>query len=588
MGPLAINGRAIPAFLVTASTGSDRTLASALVDGLLRLGVREAFGVSGGAMAALWHAMSASPLRVCHFHHESGAAFAATEAYFATSRPVVVFTTTGPGLANALTGLMAARDEGAKVILVSAYSSAAARGRFAIQETSHFTMPHGMYVSGPLFHFASVLEEPSGLPQVVREIAQGLARRGGFVAHVAIPTAVQAMPATPLELSAPVAAAHGAPTPAALQACVRALAGDPFAIWLGFGAREAAVEVRALTERTGAAVFCTPRGKGVLPETHPQFVGVTGMGGHESVAVWVAAHAPARILVLGSRLGEASSFWDPRFVPRRGFVHVDVDPAVPGVAYPTAPTLAVVADVRALLRELLAILPERSAARPALSWRGPTIAAMTLARSTRVRPETLMDGIQRHVVDASDAIVLAESGNAFIWTTHRLRFASAGRYRVSTAVGAMGHAASGVVGVALARGSRAVAVVGDGSMLMNNEINTAVKYAAPAVWIVLNDGRYGMCAQGMESLGLCADALFPAVDFVAFARAQGADGVRVNHEHELDAALQQAMRASGPFVVDVLVDAQARAPSAARNRSLARQLAGASPADISDICYPAH
>jgi acetolactate synthase-1/2/3 large subunit len=149
----------------------------------------------------------------------------------------------------------------------------------------------------------------------------------------------------------------------------------------------------------------------------------------------------------------------------------------------------------------------------------------------------------------------------------------------------MGHATTGVVGVALARDSHAVALVGDGSMLMHNEINTAVKYAARAVWIVLNDGRYGMCAQGMEALGLSADALFPAVDFVAFARAQGADGVHVRHEHELDPALRQAMHARGPFVVDVLIDPQARAPSGSRNRGLARQLADTNTHDVS---FPTH
>jgi acetolactate synthase-1/2/3 large subunit len=139
----------------------------------------------------------------------------------------------------------------------------------------------------------------------------------------------------------------------------------------------------------------------------------------------------------------------------------------------------------------------------------------------------------------------------------------------------MGHAAAGVVGAALARGRRAVALVGDDALLMHNEINTAVKYAAPATWIVLNDGRYGMCHQGMEALGLQADALFPAVDFVAFARAQGADGVRVHTEDELDAAFACGACAHGPFVVDVLVDPAARAPALARNRGLARQLADA-------------
>lgn len=569
------------------------TLAAALVDGLLQLGARQAFGVSGGAMATLWHAMSASRLQVCHFRHESGAAFAAAEAHFATQRPVLVFTTTGPGLTNALTGLLAARGEGAKVILLSACSSASSRGRFAIQETSPLTMPPGLYTSGPLFHFASELEDPSALPGLLQQLAQGLARPGGFIAHIALPTAVQAMSVVPSLAPPRLTKTPAVPTPATLHACQHALADEPCAIWLGFGARHAASEVKAFAERTGAAVFCTPRGKGILPETHPQFIGVTGMGGHDSVAAWLSEHRPARILVLGSRLGEASSLFDPRLVPRRGFVHVDIDPEVAGVAYPDAPTLPIVGDVGALLRGLLAVMPARparqSASLPALPCLPPLLAATTPQRSERVRPEILMDAIQRRVLDETQATVLAESGHAFIWATHRLRFATPGRFRVSTGFGAMGHATTGVVGVALARsmdsdasaGCGAVAIVGDGSMLMHNEINTAVKYAAPAVWIVLNDGRYGMCSQGMQTLGLHADALFPAVDFMALARAQGADGVRVRHEHELDGALSQAMRANGPLVVDVLIDEQARAPSGGRNRGLARQLTHAGADDVS-------
>ncbi len=117
------------------------TVVSELVEMLAHLGVQEAFGVSGGAMAAFWDALSSSPLRVRHFRHEGGATFAAIEAGFASGRPTVVFTTTGPGLTNAMTGILAAREERARVIVVSAYTSASSRGRFAIQETTRETLP---------------------------------------------------------------------------------------------------------------------------------------------------------------------------------------------------------------------------------------------------------------------------------------------------------------------------------------------------------------------------------------------------------------------------------------------------------------
>ena len=81
----------------------------------------------------------------------------------------------------------------------------------------------------------------------------------------------------------------------------------------------------------------------------------------------------------------------------------------------------------------------------------------------------------------------------------------------STLFGSMGHAAAGVVGAALARRGKAVAVVGDGSMLMNSELSTAAQYRAPAVWIVLNDAGYGMCRDGHRALGLTdAERRLPA------------------------------------------------------------------------------
>ena len=187
-----------------------------------------------------------------------------------------------------------------------------------------------------------------------------------------------------------------------------------------------------------------------------------------------------------------------------------------------------------------------------------------------------MAAIQEVVIDRHGAVVLAESGNAFTWANHALRFNEAGRYRVSTGVGSMGHAAAGVVGAAHGSSGKAVAIIGDGAMLMNNEINTAVKFDLPAVWIVLNDARYNMCEQGMATLGLSADATFPEVDFAMLARALGADGIRVEREAELTPALVRAMAASGPFVLDVRIDPRRQAPSQGRNRGLSKQIANVS------------
>ena len=556
------NGNKIPQLCV----------AQALVKVLEQLGVSEAFGVSGGAMATVWGALSNSPtIDVLHCRHEGGAAFAATEAHFASDRPIVVFTTAGPGITNALTGLLAARDEGAKIIHLSACTSAPQRGRWAIQETSDYTLPQGgIFTSGALFNYATILESPQQLPQIARRLALGMAQPGGFVAHISIPTGIQSTSIeTPIPQINP-EPAFPVPSRSTVETAAKLLSEGPFAIWAGFGARGAAAAIRELAEKTGAAVMCSPRGKGIFPENHPQYLGVTGLGGHESVMNYMKEYLPQRILVLGTRLGEPTSFWSKDMVPAKGFIHVDVDPKVPGVAFPFAETLPIISDANTFVKALLEYFPEQTEQNITLP--NPEQEEITPAGSNLVRPEILMQAIQRVVVEGNDAVVLSECGNSFTWTTNMLRFPQANRYRVSTGVGSMGHNVTGVVGAARGRNGKAVAIVGDGSMLMNSEVSTAVKYQLPAVWIVLNDAYYNMCNQGMTLLGMKgADAKLPDTDFSLIARGMGAEGIRVEAEAGLEEALNKAMAATGPVILDVTIDPSRFAPSKGRNKSLSAQ-----------------
>jgi acetolactate synthase I/II/III large subunit len=530
---------------------SQPTVAEALIEILENLGVEYGFGVSGGGIGPLWATLNRSNIELLHFRHESGAAFAATEAYFASDRPVVVFTTTGPGITNALTGLFAARGEGAKVIFLSAATSTANRGRGACQETSAHTMPFsGIFTSGPLFNYATILESGDQLPEISRRLAQGLAQPGSFVAHISVPTPIQT---TPLKAQLPQQGfSQSVPTASeeAIAECVKLLSEESFAIWVGFGARHAAEEIRQLAEKTGAAVMTSPRAKGIFPEHHPQFIGVTGFSGHLSVLTYMQEQRPQRILVLGTRLGEPTSFWSPVMIPSNGFIHVDIDPQVPGVAYPSVETVAVHSEIEAFLKAILKHLPDRLNWFPNSSLPRPEIYTNSPRTNGLVRPEVLMDAIQRLIIEGSDASILAEAGNSFAWATHLLRFKQPGRYRISTGFGSMGHATTGVVG-------------------------TAVRFEVPSVWIILNDGRYNMCAQGMALQGLSGevpiDTEIPSTDFAAIARAMGADGICVNTESDLEAALQKALSSTTPFIVDVKIDPTRPAPIGGRIQSLIKQ-----------------
>jgi acetolactate synthase-1/2/3 large subunit len=549
-----------------------RTISTELIEAMQGLGLRRAFGIIGGAVVPFYDALVHSTVEVVQCRHETGAVFAAIEAGLAQDAPALVFVTTGPGLTNALTGVQTARFEGAKLLLISAITPSARRGRYNIQESSSETFGSAsFYEPGGLFDYAVAMDDAAELPQVLRTLARGFARPNGFVAHVAISLPVQAAP-TPA-----IGKIHTRFEIIPSQATMTTVVGwlrEPFAIWIGHGARRHGDAIAQLAAQTGAPVLSTARAKGVFPETHPRFLGVSGLGGHDDLGARLAATGVTRMLVLGTRLGELSSSYDPALIPPGGMVHVDLDPRVPGAAYPDVETLAVHAEIGAFLRALLTRVGELG--RPSIPVEidhqtGPMLA---LRDCGPVRPRALIQQLQRQIVDGSDAVILTETGNSLAWTNHYLRFPTPGRYRMSGMFCPMGHVSAGALGTTLA-GRRAVAVVGDGAMLMQSEVSTAAATGAPVIWVVLNDAGFGMPDQGLRMLGYApTDLRFPQVDFVAFARSLGADGIRVEREIELPAALERALRSTGPFIVDVIIDPKELAPVADRIASIYTQTSG--------------
>lgn len=558
------------------------TVAHVLVWLLWHLGIRDAWGVCGREIVPVWSAFLATlgtayAIATRHARHENGAGFAALGSWTQTDRPVAVFVTTGPGLTNALTSLETARAAGAKLVLISPLTPADERGRLGIQATGPggYATPD-LHAPGRLFDLVAAIETPEQLTTVAGRLASGLQGPGGFAAHIAIPTKLQAQPArVPLAVPAHRRTAP-ALTAAAADELTALLASAPFGVWVGWGARKHAAAVRRLLDRTGAPVVSSPRGLGIA-DVHPAFLGVTGNGGSASLPERVGALGLHRMLVLGTGLGEATSGWDVDLVPPGGLIHVDLDPSVFGHAYPAADTVGVQADVGAFLEAILERadrLPHRP---PAWPRGGLELGAVRDVDGggaadgdgdgdgVGVHPAALMAAIQRIVVDGTDMPVFADASSAMFWGARHLTFAEPGRWIVENRFGAMGSAGAAVVGAASGRGGPAAAICGDGALHMQDEINTAVRYGIRALWIVLNDGGLGIVRTGMEKAGWPAhDADYPETDFAAVARAKGAQALRVEHESDLDEALAAAVDASGPFVLDVVVDRRAAAPLGAR------------------------
>lgn len=532
-------------------------LVERLAHALVQRGCTTAYGVTGAAIGRFTRAAADTGIRVVHTRHEGAAGFMATEHALATASPTVVFATSGPGLSNALTGLVAAAWEGAHVIAVIGGTPQAKRGRLPFQSTTVDQLDLDAWMPPDVLFAARPIDGPDSLPDALALLDTHRSSPTGSLTLFLVPSDVQALPCPPT--SAPRRVVRLAPERADLRRVAAALRGQRVLLWVGQGARFSVDTVRQTLDALGAVAVVTPRAKGILPDSDPRVLGTLGLGGARLVAERVQHASPDIALVLGARFSEFTSWWDDRLAPPQGFIllgHED-----PGEAYEGAPRLHIQSAPGPFLEALLPLIDTRPFPPQ------PPVHPETFPAGSPVHPGELMRAVQDVVLPLGLPII-AEAGNAFAWATRVLSF-EAPTYRVSPDFGSMGQASAGVVGMALAHGGPAVALVGDGAMLMNTEISTAVATGARAIWIVLNDAAYGMIDHGMQAIGLepVATAI-PRVDFVGFARSQGANGVRIEDATDLREAFEQALEADGPFVIDVPIDGAIAPPFGARNDAL--------------------
>jgi acetolactate synthase-1/2/3 large subunit len=167
----------------------------------------------------------------------------------------------------------------------------------------------------------------------------------------------------------------------------------------------------------------------------------------------------------------------------------------------------------------------------------------------------------------ADGVLVADTGYAGIWTGTMVELNGAGQTYLRAA-GSLGWAFPASLGAKCAAGDRTVlCFTGDGGFYYHlAELETARRYNIPVVILVNNNAGFGQNLTGVHRIaGDRADrgeALirFGPTDFSAVARSFGVRGIRVEQPGALAAALQQALAANGPVVVDVVTALEPRAP----------------------------
>jgi len=331
-------------------------------------------------------------------------------------------------------------------------------------------------------------------------------------------------------------------------------------IHVGLGAVAAQAELVELAERLGAVVSSTFSGKGVFPETHPQWLW-PGFGRSCPKPLQRIVKSCDSALIIGARLGEVSTGSYGITLPDRT-IHVDIDANVLGANFPIE--LGIQADARDFLTALLASLDDQPFAQSNSIQHKLRAAHNKVSRATkrslskrRVSPPSLFSKLQE--IFPATTCYATDSGKGTFLAMEHLRLTRPGRFMAPTDYSCMGYSVPAAIGAAFADPSRpVVALPGDGALLMTGlELLTAVQHSLPVAVFVLNDGELGQISRFQKRITKTTPctSLTP-YNLEAFAAVFGIPYLRIDCDIELEPVIRQAHEqlTDGPVVVDVRID----------------------------------
>jgi acetolactate synthase-1/2/3 large subunit len=514
------------------------TGAQVLWESMVREGVDTIFGISGGTVIHLYHALPDYPIHHVLTRHEQGAAHAADGYARATGKVGVCIATSGPGATNLVTGLATAYMDSSPVVAITGQVGTPVIGTDAFQEVDI------VGITQPITKHNYLVTNIADLPVVIKE-AFHIARTGrpGPVL-VDIARDVQSAEIEyeyPDEVHLP-----GYRLPQNdLASAEQQIAGmideaqRPLII-AGHGVVLAGAEgaLLELVEKGSIPVVTTLLGIGAMPETHPLCLGMAGM--HGEAYTNLAVSEADLILALGSRFDDRLTGPVNEFARQARIVHVDIDPAEIGKN--VRADLAVVGDLGELLPAVTPLVHQGS--HP--DW---------LARIREWRE----DSAKRDIVgqETDDLVVVSDVGQNQMWEAqyfvhHRRRALIS-----SGGLGTMGFALPAAVGAQMGLpGEQVWVTVGDGGFQMNiQELATVVQEKLPIKIAVLNNGYLGMVRQWQQLFfeGRYSGTPLLGPDFAKVAEAYGIPGLTVREKSEVEPAILKALDTAGPVLIDFRV-----------------------------------
>jgi acetolactate synthase-1/2/3 large subunit len=329
----------------------------------------------------------------------------------------------------------------------------------------------------------------------------------------------------------------------------------------------------ALAEALQIPVATSLNGKDSIPGNHPLSVGVVGSYSRES-ANRVVNKADLVCFIGTETGGMTTHFWA---VPPIGTptIQIDIDPEALGRNYP--PRASVNGDARMTL-SLMLDQADTSTAERRKAWVAETQAISNEWRTkyqpalesnaVPIRPERICHELTKHVPD--DAIVVVDTGHAGMWMGGFFDLRAPTQSYIRSA-GHLGWAFPAGLGAKCgAPGRPVITFTGDAGFWYHiAEIETAVRWKINAITVVNNNAGGNQSKRGFDRVyggeqteGGRSLWTFSKMNFARLAEDMGAVGIRVEKPGEIGPAIEKALKADRPVVIDVVTDIDALAPLA--------------------------
>ena len=519
---------------------------------LLDHGVDTVFGYPGGAALNIYDELYRYQDRITHVisAHEQGATHAADGYARATGKTGVVFSTSGPGATNLVTGIATAYMDSIPMVCICSNVNSELIGRDAFQEIyiTGITIP----ITKQTYYVNHIEDLEPALRDAFKVAASG--RRGPVLIDITKDVSVAMAEFTnkaPLPLD---------PIPEISQDTLQEVAKlvnnsrKPL-LYVGGGliASSASAELEALIDKADIPMVHTLMAAGAVSCDHDLNLGLVGM--HGTVASNRAVDQADLVISLGARYSDRVALNPDKWARKATIVQVDIDRSEMNKNVYVDVECA--ADIKDFLTQLLPLVNEAKHD----EWHERTVSWTAKDRKAQgvpgyMHPKDVLEAISDAV--GEDAIFATDVGQHQMWAAQYLKHRKAHKFLTSGGLGTMGFGYGAAIGAKMGcPGETVVHITGDGSFHMNmNEACTAVSYKLPIITVLMDNQVLGMVYQwqtafyGGRYSNTCLER---KTDFVKVAEGFGCKGYRAETLEELKAALAEAVKSDVPVWIQCVI-----------------------------------